>query len=186
MGREPIGWRRALSAGVGRWQSRGHGDSPGPMRRVFPSWLAGASLLAAAGPASAVPGGAIGVLPQGDYVCEVPGDPADPASFAGRHVPEADFEVIADSSYRTAAGRGVYLLTGERVAMTSGPLSGRSFHRVGSGFLRVTGGGDSAMRCVHSTQAVVLDPSLGERCPKGEEPLARREPGDKRAHREMC
>ncbi|MEO6094039.1 MAG: hypothetical protein ABIT04_06715 [Novosphingobium sp.] len=155
------------------------------MARVLLACLT-AAIIGAATPATAVPGGAIGLLPQGAYVCEVPGEASDPFTFAGRHVPEADFEVIGDSSYRAADGRGVYLLTGERVTMTSGPLRGRSFQRASNGFLRVSGGGESAMRCVRSTQAVALDPALGQHCPKGKAALARREPGDERQPRELC
>ena len=108
--------------------------------------IAIATALAAV-PADAVPGGALGTLETGKYYCELPGDASGPV---GRHVPEADFRVISASSYEADGKIGSYLLTGERVTMTSGPRQGRKFHRVGRGFLRAVeaDGSDGALRCV--------------------------------------
>ena len=118
--------------------------------------------------ALAVPGGEIGVLAKGAYVCELPGDIGDPGIAAGRHVPEADFEVIGDSSYRVGKARGVYLRTGDEVVMSTGPQQGRKFHLESEKFLRVVDpdGTDGAMRCVRSAQAVGLDPAEPPKCPE--------------------
>ncbi|MCB2080845.1 MAG: hypothetical protein KDE55_24485 [Novosphingobium sp.] len=102
-------------------------------------------------PASAVPGGQIGTLEQGRYTCELPGDAS---GATGEHVPEADFRIVSASSYRANGRIGSYLLTGDRVVMTSGPHQGVRFHRVSTGFLRVIGkdGKDGPLRCVLTTR----------------------------------
>ena len=101
----------------------------------------------AAGPAIAAPGGPIATLQLGGYVCELPGDATGPA---GLRVPEQDFSIINASSYATGKGRGSYLLTGNRMAITSGPKKGQRFHRLSASFLRMmdADGSDSALRCV--------------------------------------
>lgn len=107
------------------------------------------SLLAlfAAAPAVAAPGGAIDTLQLGAYVCELPGDATGPA---GKRMTGDGFTVVNASSYTTIEGRGTYLLTGDVVAMTSGPKRGQRFHRLSQGFLRLIGpdGQDSDLRCV--------------------------------------
>ena len=104
-------------------------------------------LLAASGPALAVPGGPIGQLAPGDYRCEQPGDAA---GAVGLRVPGEDFQIVNANTYRTAAGRGTYLLTGDVLAMTGGPKYGQTFHRINNGFLRKTDGRgvDTKLRCV--------------------------------------
>ncbi|HKX79110.1 MAG TPA: hypothetical protein VJM34_11390 [Novosphingobium sp.] len=112
-------------------------------------WIAlslSAASLAAPLPAAAAPGGELGTLPLGRYTCGLPGDALGPAI---RHVPEADFAVIAASSYRADDGRGSYLRTGDRVVMTSGPRQGQRF-RVDSGRLLhrlEANGGDGTLSC---------------------------------------
>lgn len=103
--------------------------------------------LLAAAPLEAAPGGAIGTLQLGSYVCELPGDAT---GAAGQRVAEHGFTVVNASSYTTTEGRGTYLLTGDVVAMTSGPKRGQRFHRLSQGFLRLIGrdGQDSDLRCV--------------------------------------
>ena len=104
-------------------------------------------LLAASGPALAVPGGPIGQLAPGDYRCEQPGDAA---GAVGLRVPGEDFQIVNANTYRTAGGRGTYLLTGDVLTMTGGPKYGQTFHRINNGFLRKTdaGGADTKLRCV--------------------------------------
>ena len=104
-------------------------------------------LLAAAGPALAVPGGPIGQLAPGDYQCERPGDAA---GAVGLRVPGEDFEIVNGNTYRSASGRGTYLLTGDVLTMTGGPKYGQTFHRINNSFLRKTdaSGSDTALRCV--------------------------------------
>lgn len=111
--------------------------------------LAASSALPLAGAAAAAPGGALGTLPLGDYRCELPGDAEGAAGIAQ---PAADFTVIHGSSYEVPVGHGVYLLTGERVEFTSGPLRGVVFSRSGRSFLRRLNadGSESALRCVRT------------------------------------
>ncbi|MEO5599018.1 MAG: elongation factor P [Novosphingobium sp.] len=106
-----------------------------------------AALTGVIAPAIAAPGGPIGTMPLGRYTCELPGDAA---STAGQHVPEADFKVINASSYATPTGQGTYLLTGESLTMTGGPLRDWRFHRVSNGFLRKleADGSEGKLRCV--------------------------------------
>jgi len=95
------------------------------------AWLA----LAPVASAHAVPGGAIGTLPTGQYRCELPGDILGEVHD---HVPEADFQIITASNYSAEGGRGSYLLTGDSVVMTGGPFKGRKFLRISRGLLRMT------------------------------------------------
>lgn len=115
------------------------------------AFLAPAFMIASAAPAAAVPGGQIGTLASGHYVCELPGDASGPA---GRHVPSADFDVVGSSSYRTRGKIGSYLLTGDYLVMTSGPHRGMRFHRLSRGFLRQVNpdGTDGELRCVLSNR----------------------------------
>ncbi len=109
--------------------------------------IAALLLLATAGAASAAPGGKIDSLMPGDYVCELPGDASGPAGY-----PQADegFSIVNGSIYRSAEGRGTYLLTGDVLVMTAGPKRGQSFHRISDNFLRKrdAAGADTALRCV--------------------------------------
>lgn len=109
--------------------------------------IAAILLLAAAGAASAAPGGKIDSLSPGDYICELPGDASGPTGY-----PQADeaFSIVSGSTYRNAQGRGTYLLTGDVLTMTAGPKRGQSFHRISDSFLRKrdAAGADTALRCV--------------------------------------
>ncbi|MBC2668559.1 elongation factor P [Novosphingobium piscinae] len=104
-------------------------------------------LLALPVPLVAAPGGPIGVLPLGRYACELPGDVEGPV---GVREPAADFTVTYGSTYRTPAGKGTYLLTGDRVSFTSGPIRGAHYQRTGTTFLRQTlpDGTPGRLRCV--------------------------------------
>jgi len=116
-----------------------------PINRLAPL------LALLAGPALAVPGGPIGAIESGDFVCEVPGDAAGPAGY---RVPAEDFTILNANSYRAAQGRGSYLLTGDRLIFTSGPRNGETFHRISGNFLRKldAAGKDSNLRCVRRVQ----------------------------------
>lgn len=126
---------RALSAHRAFWQSRAAVLALGPL-----------SLLATA-PAQAAPGGQIGTMPTGDYVCELPGDATGPV---GRRQPDEDFTVVNASSYRTRGSMGSYLLTGDELAMTSGQHQGKRYRRESHGFVRLLGpdGAVGDLRCV--------------------------------------
>ena len=97
--------------------------------------------------AQAVPGGEIGTLPPGRYVCELPGDASGPASI---RVESEQFTIVAPSSYHARGKRGSYLMTGDEVVMTSGPFDGKRYRRISAGFLKAldAGGGESQLRCV--------------------------------------
>jgi hypothetical protein len=99
------------------------------------------------GPALAVPGGMIDSLTPGHYLCELPGDATGPAG----HRQEAEgFTILNASTYAAQGGRGSYLLTGDRLTMTSGPKNGQKFVRLSGNFLRKldASGKETALRCV--------------------------------------
>lgn len=106
--------------------------------------IAGLATLAA--PVLAAPGGPLGTLRPGSYVCELPGDAA---GAVGHPVEAEGFAIIDARSYGVGLDRGTYLLLGDRLTMTSGPKRGQTFHQLGGGFLRRTESGvDTALRCV--------------------------------------
>jgi hypothetical protein len=121
---------RALSAGKGFRQAGA---------------IALALLLAE--PATAAPGGDMETMPIGDYICELPGDATGPA---GIHVPGEDFTVVTASSYRAGDAMGSYLLAGDQLTMTSGPLQGKRYKRQSEGFVRKLDdqGKPGDLRCV--------------------------------------
>jgi hypothetical protein len=106
-----------------------------------------AAIVAAAPAAHAAPGGSIRTMPLGNYACELPGDALGPAV---RRVPESDFTIVNDSSYSQGANLGTYLMTGDSVVITSGPLRGWKFRRVSKSFLQKVDnkGVDEPLRCV--------------------------------------
>ena len=89
-------------------------------------------------------------IPQGGYICEVPGDAA---GFAGIRQPAVEFTVVNGSSYSADGQLGSYLLTGDTLVFTSGPRKGQRFHRVGFRTLHRIGsdGRDTNLRCVASS-----------------------------------
>lgn len=105
-----------------------------------------------AGPALADGGGKLGTLPLGRYLCELPGDATGPASVP---VDGAWFDIVNASSYDAQGGGGTYLLTGEKLVFTRGPMKGARFERVSSRRLdRTDLDGDLArMRCVRTGRA---------------------------------
>jgi hypothetical protein len=104
-------------------------------------------LLTLAAPALAVPGGPIGQIPPGNFLCELPGDAT---GAVGLRVPDEDFVVVNANTYRTAKGRGTYLLTGDLLALTSGPKNGEKFRLISYNFFRKLGadGQEGSLRCV--------------------------------------
>ncbi len=110
--------------------------------------------LAACAPAQnirPVPGGEIGVLRQGLYACELPGDAT---GAAGIRQGAEDFSIAIGSRYQTPKGTGTYLLTGDLIQMTSGPKKGQQFRQLSNNFLRQLGpdGQETALRCVRQVQ----------------------------------
>ncbi|MCW1986324.1 MULTISPECIES: hypothetical protein [Novosphingobium] len=102
------------------------------MRARNASLAALALMLAASSaslPAHAVPGGDLGTLHNGRWTCEQGGD----AAILPRHVPDQEFRITPDSSYRTPDGKGggTYILLGRAMSFTSGPYYGRTFQAQG-------------------------------------------------------
>ncbi len=104
-------------------------------------------MVGSALPAQAAPGGPLGTLPLGRYVCELPGGANGPV---GIHQPAQDFTVTHASSYMVGDSAGTYLVTGDFVQMTSGPQNGTRYHRTTDNFLRKLNpdGSESPLRCV--------------------------------------
>ena len=110
------------------------------------------AVTALAVPALAAPGGELSTLPHGLYVCSTPGDATGAAwdVIAG-----GEFTVGTASTYRTSTGSGVYLLTGDRLVFTRGPLKGERFVRTGTTTLQRTDaeGVPGRIRCVRGGTA---------------------------------
>lgn len=150
MGKSETQGSRALSAPGGMWQSHSGNATTRTMKRSYPA-IALLSCLILAGlasqPVQAVPGGEIGTLLTGRYKCEKAGDIG---GITRIHLPEEDFRVITGSNYVSGGKRGSYLLTGDRVVMTGGPLKGRKYRKTSSRYLKIlnTNGTDSERRCI--------------------------------------
>ena len=80
--------------------------------------------------------GRLGLLPQGEYACALPGS-ADGAAW--NEVEGHGFSITGASSYTTEKGSGTYLLEGQRVTFTRGPLKGHQMLRVSTGLLQEFG-----------------------------------------------
>lgn len=89
--------------------------------------------LAALPASSALAQGRLGLLPQGEYVCALPGS-ADGSAW--NEVEGQNFAITGASSYRTGSGSGTYLMEGKRVTFTRGPMKGKRMMRVSSGLLQ--------------------------------------------------
>ena len=101
-------------------------------------------------PALPATGGTLRTLMLGSYECERPGD----AAGAPVAEPGASFAVTTASRYLTGSGEGTYLLTGDTVTMTSGPLAGTRLLRLRGHFLRrIDDGKPGAVRCVHARRS---------------------------------
>lgn len=115
--------------------------------RAVAAGLAIAASTLAVGPAAAAPGGKLGTLPHGIYRCATPGDAA---GQPWRPIAGDAFAINTASTYRAQGDTGTYLLTGDSVVFTRGPLKGRRFVRTGTGTLRELGadGVPGRVRCV--------------------------------------
>lgn len=117
------------------------------MKRMILTGLAGTAALIAAPAISQSSGGAIGTLPAGSYQCELPGDAS---ARAGVRQPARDFTVSGASSYEQGGARGTYLMRGNNIQMTSGPMQGQRFARMGDGYIKETSadGSPGRLRCI--------------------------------------
>lgn len=141
---------RALSLRSHLWQSPA-GDASYPAMLRITTFAAFLCALSVSNSVSAVPGGELGTLPLGRYVCELPGDAAGPSR---RHVPAEDFRIVSASSYTSGDVLGSYLLIGKEMRMTSGPHRGNRYRLVSKGFLRKIKADDKPgdLRCVRATR----------------------------------
>ena len=116
------------------------------MHRTALMLFAAAAMPAAIIAAPAAAQGELGLLPQGEYVCALPGS-ADGRPFA--EVPGRNFAITGASSYRAGNGSGTYPMEGPRVTFTRGPMQGKVMMRVSSGLLQEVGkdGKLGRMRC---------------------------------------
>jgi len=107
----------------------------------------GALLQPLCAPALAAPGGKLGTLQRGTYVCELPGDAA---TRRGVPLPDDGFEITNSSTYAAKGGSGTYLRTGDLVQVTSGPMKGDRYTVQSEGFLRkqTEKGAEGTIRCV--------------------------------------
>jgi hypothetical protein len=87
----------------------------------------------------------IETMPHGAYECTLPGDAAGPAVIPQ---PEASFTVTRASRYRTAAGRGTYLLKNDVLIFTGGPKNGERLKRTGTNELRALNADGSTGRLI--------------------------------------
>ncbi len=102
--------------------------------------------LAAALATPALAQGAIGTVPRGTFVCELPGDAA---GQAGIPQPERNFTIESASRYSSPQGNGSYLRRGNTLTLTSGPRQGESYAVISNGFLRlIEGGRPGRLRCI--------------------------------------
>jgi hypothetical protein len=134
------------------------------MTRIAAPLCLACALLAT--PALAAPGGKLGTLERGTYVCEMPGDAT---TARGVPVPGAGFEVTNDSTYRTDKGRGTYLRTGDHVRITSGPHKGERYMVENENFLRMVDKDEheTGLRCIRLGAAGVTAPFPSAPCEGG-------------------
>ena len=118
-----------------------------PMKRLLTAAAIFAPLaLLPAGPAQAE---MLNTMPHGTYDCALPGDAS---GAAWETVEEAGFRLARASSYRSPKGRGVYLMKGDILTFTRGPLKGRQLKRTGTNVLQQIedDGSLSRMTCVRT------------------------------------
>lgn len=91
--------------------------------------------------------GPLETLPVGDYQCSLPGDANGPAWIP---IEGKMFRIKSASRYSSPDGIGTYLLSGDELLFTRGPLKDERYQRTGRGFLRMKNpdGSLSRIRCV--------------------------------------
>lgn len=90
--------------------------------------------------------GPLRVMPMGSYACSLPGDATGPAR---QPIEGSEFSIASASRYVSAAGNGTYLLSGERLVFTRGPMNGMRFMRTSETVLQEidADGQRKRMRC---------------------------------------
>lgn len=102
------------------------------MKRFSYPILAAAALAAAPSLAQ----GRLALLPQGEYICALPGKAN---GSAWNEVQGRNFAITGASSYKAGNGSGTYLMEGKRVTFTRGPMKGMQMMRVATGMLQEVG-----------------------------------------------
>lgn len=124
------------------------------MKTCLTSLAVAGGVLAAVLPTASVDAapGRLSLLPLGTYVCALPGD-ADGAAFVV--LPEREFTIRNGSTYRAKDGNGTYLLAGNMVTFTRGPMKNMKLIRTGTSVLQHLddSGKPGRMRCVHKIGA---------------------------------
>lgn len=117
------------------------------MKLALPLGLAVLTVLVM--PAMAQSGAPLGTLPVGRYQCSLPGDAAGAAwvPIEGKR-----FSIKNASRYLHAEGDGTYLLSGDELVFTRGPMKDERYQRMGTGMLRMKNadGSLSRIRCVRT------------------------------------
>ncbi len=110
------------------------------------SWKIIVALAIAALPPAAQAQGRLDLLPTGAYECALPGSAAGRAWIAQ---PARGFAILRASLYRTPEGQGTYLMKGDRVEFTRGPMRGTVMIRVAPRLLRIVeeDGTPGRLRC---------------------------------------
>lgn len=118
------------------------------MSRFLAFLLTGACLGGISVALSAQPG-RLGTLPLGTYICSLPGD-ADGQAWVV--LPGEGFTIENGSAYRTDNGSGTYLLAGDIVTFTRGPLKNMRYTRSGNASLQriEADGKPGRVRCVRT------------------------------------
>ncbi len=101
------------------------------MKHLFASFAAGMLCLPAL--VNAQEGGQLSTMPHGNYQCALPGSAA---GNAWTPIEAENFRLSSASRYRSATGRGTYLLKGDYFTFTRGPRKGERFIREGENRLR--------------------------------------------------
>ena len=113
----------------------------------------------AAAPLQADQHGRLRVLPHGYWSCGLPGDAL---GMAFRADDDLSFTTIPNSSYEAQGGGGTYLLIGDRLAFTRGPLKGRKFLWESANRLRVATDGVERGRLICNRRALGPDARISE------------------------
>ena len=108
-----------------------------------------AGLCALFAPLPAHAGGPLNTLPVGRYECSLPGDAGGTPWIL---VEDKRFSIKNASRYLSAEGTGTYLLSGNDLVFTRGPMKDERYRRVGTTMLRTLNpdGSLGRMRCVRT------------------------------------
>ncbi|ABC63144.1 hypothetical protein [Erythrobacter litoralis] len=115
------------------------------MKRALSLAAALSAMLAA--PLAAQSGAPLGTLPVGRYQCSLPGDASGPA---WRDIDDMRFSIKNASRYLSPTGDGTYLMQGDELVFTRGPMKDQRYKRMGSSILRKlkSDGSLDRIRCV--------------------------------------